>query len=75
MAGARGAPSEEPAVLEPMMMEPATLEPAVPEPAYPERLSIGQPSQWEVSTMRIQVVPWAERPPEQAYSKWSNLEG
>ena len=70
VAGARGAPSEEPAALEPVM-----LEPAAPEPACPEWLSFVQPSQREVSTAGIQVVPQAERPPEEAYSKWSNLEG
>ena len=79
-AGTRGAPFEEPSAPEPAMLEPAileltTLEPAVPEPACPEQLSSVRPSQWEVSTMGIQVVPWAEGPPGEAYSKWSNPEG
>ena len=65
MAGGWVAPSEEPMALEPM----------VPEPACPEWLSCVQPSQREVGIMEIQVVPWVERPPEEACSKWRNLEG
>ena len=72
MEGAGGwvAPSEEPVVLEPVAPEPG-----MPEPACPERFSCVQPSQREVGTMGIQVVLQAERPPEEACSKWSNLEG
>ena len=76
VAGTRGgAPSEEPVAPEPAMLEPVTLEPTAPKPACPERLSFVWPSQQDVGTAGIQVVPQAERPPEEAYSKWSNLEG
>ena len=72
MEGAGGwvAPSEEPVALEPVAPEPV-----VPEPTCPEWLSCVQPSQQEVSTAGIQVVPQAERPPKEACSKWSNLKG
>ena len=70
MAGGWVVPSEEPAVLEPVVPEPM-----MPEPACPERLSCVRPSQQEVGIVGIQVVPWVERPPEEACSKWRNLEG
>ena len=66
----RVAPSEEPVALEPVV-----LEPTMPDPACPEWISCVQPSQWEVGTTGIQVVLQAEMPPEEACSKWSNLEG
>ena len=70
MAGGWVAPSEGPVAL-----ESAVPEPAVPQPACPEQLSCVWPSQWEVSIVGMQVVPWVERPPEEACSKWRNLEG
>ena len=80
VAGRWVAPSEEPAVLKPVALEPVALEPAVPEPvvpepACPEWLSCVWPFQREVGITGIQVVPWVERSPEEACSKWRNLEG
>ena len=80
MAGTRVAPSEEPAAwepatLEPTVQEPVAPEPTAPEPACPEQLSFVRPSQREVDITGMQVVPWVERPPEEACSKWRNLEG
>ena len=69
VAGARMVPSEELVV-----PKPAVLESMAPAPACPERLSGVRPSQREVGIMGIQVVPWVESPPEEAYSKWRNLE-
>ena len=75
VAGGWVVPSEEPAAPEPMAQEPAAPEPTVPEPACSERLSSVWPSQWEVGITGIQVVPWVERPPEETWSKWKNMEG
>ena len=75
VAGTRVVPSEEPVAPEPVMLEPAALELVAPEPDCPEWLLCVWSSQWEVSIMGMQVVPWVERPPEEACSKWRNLEG
>ena len=75
VASTRGAPSEEPAALEHEVLEPAEPESAAPEPTCLERLSSVQTSQWEVCIAEMWVVPWVEGPPEEAGSKWRNLEG
>ena len=73
-------PPEEHTVLKPMASEPAGPEPMEPEPAvpghaFPEWPSSVRTSKWEVGIVKLWVVPWAGGPPEEAGSKWRNLEG